>query len=405
MRDCRRTARGHPRISRCVLLIGCAGIALLFHRAEAAGTLPSGGHFVAGTGAIVTAGGTTTVTQSSRRGIVDWNSFSIGKGSKVQFDNGSGATLNKVTAGSLSTIAGRLTATGSVYLINPNGVVLGPGSKVVTGGSFVASTRDVADSQFMAGGAQTFSGGSTGAVINDGAVVSQNGNVVLIGHAVTNGGRVDAAKGKATLASGNTVILADASGPSGVYIAKGKSGDTTNAGQVRAAAVELAAAGGNVYALAGNRKGLVSATGTKTIDGQLWLTAPQGTVDVAGTVAAKNADGSGGGISAKGATLKLENAAVVNAAGRSGHGKVETSGDAVSIGKAKVTAGKKGSWTIDPTDLTIDAAAAITIDAALNLGTDVMEQTTSTVAIGAGTQTPGNGDIVVAAPLSWAGTA
>ena len=136
MRDRRRTGLRGARSLRHLLLVGCASISLISLRAEAAGTLPSGGHFMAGTGGIATSGVKTTVTQSSQRGIVDWNSFSIGKGNTVQFDNGSGATLNKVTGGSLSTIAGRLTATGSVYLINPNGVVVGPGGKVMTGGTF-----------------------------------------------------------------------------------------------------------------------------------------------------------------------------------------------------------------------------------------------------------------------------
>jgi len=405
MRDCRRTGFAHPRDLRRLLLIGCAGISLVSLGAEAAGTLPSGGHFAAGSGGIAAAGGKTTITQSSTHGIIDWKSFSIGKGNTVQFDNGSGATLNEVTGGNMSTIAGQLKATGSVYLINQNGVVIGPGGKVVTGGSFVASTRPVSDGQFMAGGTESFTGGSNGSVVNDGAVVSQSGSVVLIGHAVTNNGTIGAANGKAALASGNRVVMSDANGPGRVYVAAGKSGDTSNDGQVKAAAVELASAGGNVYALAGNRTGLIRATGTKTVDGQVWLTAPDGAVDVAGTVKAANADGSGGAIVARGDALKLENKAVLNAAGSTGRGTIETSGRAVSIGKARVTAGRKGQWMIDPTDLTIDGPAAIAIGAALDLGTNVTEKTTATAAFGFGVPSPGNGDITVAAPISWSSSA
>ncbi len=40
----------------------------------------------------------------------------------VMFQNGSGATLNRVTGGSLSAIL--LSATGDVYLINPQGIVV-----------------------------------------------------------------------------------------------------------------------------------------------------------------------------------------------------------------------------------------------------------------------------------------
>src|ERR1700689_2631614 len=88
---------------------------LLASGASAAG-LPSGGHYVSGKGEIGKAGQSLTVKQSSTTGIIDWNKFSIGGKNAVSFDNGSGATLNRVTGGNLSTIAGSLHATGSLYL-------------------------------------------------------------------------------------------------------------------------------------------------------------------------------------------------------------------------------------------------------------------------------------------------
>jgi hypothetical protein len=50
--------------------------------------LPQGGHFVAGTGSIGTQGITETITQTSQRGIIDFNSFSIGKSGTVKINNG-----------------------------------------------------------------------------------------------------------------------------------------------------------------------------------------------------------------------------------------------------------------------------------------------------------------------------
>ena len=79
-----------------------------------ANMLPQGGHFVAGTGSIGTQGLTETITQSSQRGIIDFSSFSIGKSGTVKINNGMGATLDRVTGGSLSQIMGTLSATGSV---------------------------------------------------------------------------------------------------------------------------------------------------------------------------------------------------------------------------------------------------------------------------------------------------
>jgi len=89
-------------------------------RADAAPVLPRGGAVQAGLASIGAASGNTlTVNQSSQRAIINWSSFSIGAGGKVQFDNGSGVTLNRVTGGSVSSISGLLSATGSVYVLNP----------------------------------------------------------------------------------------------------------------------------------------------------------------------------------------------------------------------------------------------------------------------------------------------
>lgn len=96
--------------------------------------LPEGGTFVTGSGSIGTpTGNNLNVTQTGARGVINWQGFSIGSGGAVQINNGSGATLNRVTSKQLSQIDGQLTGTGAVYLINPNGVVVGPGGKVLTG--------------------------------------------------------------------------------------------------------------------------------------------------------------------------------------------------------------------------------------------------------------------------------
>ena len=82
-------------------------------------------------------------------------------------------------------------------------------------------------------------------------------------------------------------------------------------------------------------------------------------------------------------------------------GMVETSGKntlsvtgAVNAGTAK---GKGGSWLLDPTDYTIDTAAASSLKTALDGGTSVTVTSSSPGA------TTGNGDIHVNSALSWTG--
>jgi len=135
-----------------------------------------------------------TISQSSRTGIVNWSSFSIGQGNQVQFNNGSGATLNRVTGNVPSSINGVLSATGSVYLVNPSGVVVGPSGEIKTGGSFVASTLDVKDAEFRGGGSLTFSGNSNASVVNLGKIGASKGDVVLIARQVRNDGSLTARK-------------------------------------------------------------------------------------------------------------------------------------------------------------------------------------------------------------------
>ncbi|RJF96382.1 YDG domain-containing protein [Sphingomonas cavernae] len=397
--------------------------------------LPTGGVFVAGAGQISQPSPTAlSITQSSQRGVIDWGAFSIATQHQVHIDNASGATLNRVLGGQISQIDGKLSATGSVYLMNPHGVIVGPGGRVLTGGSFVASTRQIDPGAFMAGGPLAISGTSAGAIVNQGSIVSQSGSVVMIARAVTNSGTIQASKGRVSLAAANDVLLATTDGKAEnifVSFANGGDGDVTQTGRIEAAAAALKTAGGNIFALAGNRDGLVQATGTETINGELWLAAPKGKVEVSGTLAATNVDGSGGTIGVNGKDVRLASSAYVTAAGSKGGevlvgashfgtgselaesltiessttllaggalggGRIETSGKAVDIGTARIDAGKGGLWLLDPSDITIDTALAATITASLDGGTDVTQETAS----GSG----GAGDITVAAPVIWTGS-
>ncbi|WP_171012502.1 MULTISPECIES: YDG domain-containing protein [unclassified Sphingomonas] len=400
--------------------------------AQSAPPMPSGGVFTAGSGTIQPGPSTMTITQSSDRGVIDWHDFSIAADHQVSILNGSGATLNRVNGGTLSRIDGMLTATGSVYLMNPHGVVVGPGGQVLTGGSFVASTRAIDGDTFMAGGALTAKGSSDGAIVNAGSIVSRTGSVVMIARAVENNGSIVAGQGHVTLAAADEVLLAATDGKSdGIYVSvAGGRGDVTQTGRIEAASVALRAANGNIFALAGNRDGLIQATGSATIDGQLWLTAPQGKVEVSGTLKAVNADGSGGRIGVNGHDIILAGTANLSAAGTrggqvligtsgygtgeglahstviadgaristggpGGGGLIETSGHSFDLGPARILPGTGGIWLIDPDDLVIDAAAATGIVTSLNAGgSTVMVQTTAG-------GTGGVGDITVASPIVW----
>ena len=388
----RRRALSLPLFGLSLLpLLGPSG-ALAGGAAAAAPVLPTGGRVAAGSavvgGVVAGAGGrglggaSLTVSQSSSKAILDWTGFSIGSGGTVRFDNGSGATLNRVTGTSLSSIQGLLSATGSVYLINPNGVIIGRSGVVDVGGRFVASTLDVADGDFLAGGALSFTGPSTASVVNLGRVGALGGDVALVGARVENDGTITAVAGEGALIAGSRVLMRDASLDGGRFavLAGGSATSATNRGTIQAADAELRAEGGSVYALAGDTSGVERASGiqvqgTTAGQGRVWLVADGGTLEVSGQVVAQGVGGTAGAI--------------------------ETSGGTVKLGQARIDA-HGGVWTVDPYDLTIDATAAASLSASLNAGTSVVEQTTAGGTSGAGVaDASGSGDIYVAAPISW----
>lgn len=295
--------------------------------------LPTGGAYVAGSGTINQSGSTLTVNQNSARGVINWQDFSIGAGQSVQFNNGSGATLNRVIGGNISSIYGSLKASGTVYLVNPQGIVVGPTGVIKTGGSFVASTHDISNSQFMAGGSLVFQSDSDGQVVNLGQIASVSGDVILIAQQVSNSGTISAPNGTAALAAGSQVILSEASGSGGKVAVTG-TGSLNNQGVIEAAQAELRAAGGNIYALAGNNGGVVRATGVQNLDGHVWLTAGNGPVSNSGTLAAANADGSGGTVTVQatqGAVSQSGTIAVNSTTGNTNGGTATVTGTSVAL--------------------------------------------------------------------------
>ncbi|WP_208948552.1 MBG domain-containing protein [Segnochrobactrum spirostomi] len=269
-------------------------------------SLPTGGSVAAGAATIATPSGTSlVVTQTSRNAIINWRAFSVGQGATVAFQNGSGATLNRVTGNVPSRLDGTITATGSLFLVNPAGVTVGTTGRIATGGSFLASTLDVPDADFMKGGDLTFKGTSTASVVNYGEIGSLGGDVALIARKVENAGTIDAPNGTAALAAGYEVLVRDGDLDGGKFVVKVGGADTEakTSGKIRAAAAELRANGGNVYALAGNTDGIVAATGTAKTGGRIFLTAGDtGRVDVSQKVVARSASSGG---KAKGGAIRV----------------------------------------------------------------------------------------------------
>ncbi|MCW2393542.1 filamentous hemagglutinin family protein [Sphingobium sp. B11D3A] len=249
-------------------------------------------------------------------------------GGTVAIDNGSGATLNRVTGNSISSIDGLLQATGSAYLINRNGIVIGKEGRIDVGGRFVGSTQDMSNESFLAGGNLTLAGASEASIVNYGKIGSLGGDVVLVAAKVDNQGAIEAENGTVGLLAGYQVMLRDQADNQGKFsvVVGGAGTSVTNAGQLKAAEAELRAQHGNIYALAGT-SGAIDARGVSAQGGRIFLTAGgSGEVTVDSTLTARKADGSGGTIEVTGNNILLDQGAKLDASGTRG-GLVLVGGD------------------------------------------------------------------------------
>jgi filamentous hemagglutinin family protein len=176
---------------------------MLFAVASQAHATVNGGKVAAGAAAITTNGTTTTINQSTDRAVINWNSFDIGANEKVQINQpaSTSAVLNRVNSATGTRIDGELTASGRVFVVNPNGVVVGESGKINANG-VVLSTLDVSDANFMEspnnqyGSTLSFrrlASASEASVVNDGAITAAEGGISLFGNQVINNGTLRAA--------------------------------------------------------------------------------------------------------------------------------------------------------------------------------------------------------------------
>lgn len=287
---------------------------------------PGGGIVASGDVSFSGGAGGLTVTQGSRRAIINWNDFSIGAGEWTKFvlPDASSAVLNRVVTGAPSSLLGTLQSNGRVFLINPNGVLIGAQARIDVGG-FLASTLDVADADFLQGADLHFRGAAAAAIQNLGRIDAGAGDVFLIARQVENAGAIRAG-GTVAAAAGSEVLLTS---DNHIFVqASSAPGSVVNSGQIDAARAELRAAGGNTGALAINNRGVIRATGSAERDGQVWLVASGGDTVSSGTLSAQSSDGQRGGeVRVLGDRVALLDQAVVDVSGARQGGTALIGGD------------------------------------------------------------------------------
>jgi filamentous hemagglutinin family protein len=197
-------------VSELALRRGAALLLMGLPALAQAQSLPVGETVVHGDVAVSRPGtNAMVIQQGSGAAAVNWDSFSIGQGARVdiQQPNANAAILNRVTGDTTSAIHGQLNANGQVYVVNPNGVFIGPTGTINAGG-FVASTLDIDPDDFVLG-QRVFNGnGSSASVHNEGTIdIVQGGYAALLGGRVKNAGMIRVPLGQVALGAGERITL------------------------------------------------------------------------------------------------------------------------------------------------------------------------------------------------------
>ncbi|HUB84335.1 MAG TPA: filamentous hemagglutinin N-terminal domain-containing protein, partial [Rhizomicrobium sp.] len=306
---------------------------------------PAGGSVAVGSATITNPSATQTViNQSSKRALINWNSFSIQPGASVTFNqpNSKSLTVNRVTGPGSSTIDGSIFANGNIWLLNANGILFGKGSQINVG-SILATTSELSDADFAAGNNNfTASPNPNASVINQGTITaSRGGSVVLSAPSVSNDGMIQADLGTVVL-GGAQAFTVDMTGDNLLrYEIAAPVTQTPTDGQGKPALAlvsnngTIAANGGHVVMTARaaqnvednviNNTGMVEATTVSVHNGEVDIdVGPDGTANVGGTLDASGSGSgqTGGTVTVTGGTVDVASGANINVSGNAGGGTV-----------------------------------------------------------------------------------
>ena len=373
-------------------------------------TTPQGGTVVGGSATISQAPGTTTITQTSQRAAIDWQSFNLGSKARVTFNqpNAQAIALNRVIANNPSIIAGRIDANGRIVLVNQDGVVFTPGSEV-NAESLVVSTSGISPKNFMAGKLIFDQQPKPGArIVNDGRItMKQAGLAAFVAPEVINRGTITAQLGHVVLAGASAFTL-------------NLSGDGLISINVTQAVRQIDLGGRKVTALVTNEGTIIANGGHITLTARAVDGLIQQLLDVGGTLRADSVGRQPGAITIQGVGGDLQVAGQLLARGETpgssgGTIAVDATGNVSVASTARIDAsGPAGGGVValgtdaaralqGPSDTTAPKAARVAIAQGATISADatrngnggritVLSRDRTTAAGTISAQGAGNGD-------------
>jgi len=319
---------------RKVYIVICLCINLIFPYSIFA--LPQNGSIISGQVDMSESAREMNIHQHSQKAIINWQSFNIDSDEMVRFvqPNQHAAILNRVTGYHPSLINGLMQANGNVFLINPNGMLIGPSGLIQTHG-FIGSTLNITDTNFLE---NSFSfefqpGASLGKIINRGFIEARDsGFVSLLAPEIENHGTIMANMGKIHLAAGERIqlsfvendLISFAIDPKDVPSSTNTRIDNSGTIQSRGGEILMSAktAGDMVHSIV-NNSGMIEASSLVNENGVVRLTGGDeirntGTIDVSGET--------GGQIDMSANTIVMTEESELDASGEKHGGKIRIGG-------------------------------------------------------------------------------
>jgi len=369
------------RLRRSILAVACSlGVFSPFSNAA-----PLGGQISKDQGDIASQGAITTISQSSQRLDINWQSFNVTKDETVNFNQPGRSSLavNHIQSSNGSEIQGRINANGQVWLLNPNGVLFSKTAQVNVGALLASALQESGNNTNGIEFSQ--SQGLLGAVKNLGNIRALDGGyVAFIGEQVENHGAIEAKFGTVAMGAGNKVRLTfSGSDLLSLQVAESTLDNlASNHGLIRSEGGQVlmnAGAKDSVLASVVNNTGIIEAQSVLKKEGKIVLLSglSAGTTRVAGSLdaSAKDSGTNGGFIETSGLKVLIDSAATIT---------------------TYAGGGRTGTWLIDPKDYTIAASGGDETGSALGArlaANNIVIQTTD----------PGsdNGDIIINDSVSW----
>jgi filamentous hemagglutinin family protein len=307
---------------------------------------PSGADVVSGDVSMISSESSLLITQTSDKAIVNWQDFSISNNETTKFlqSSNDAVILNRVVSNSPSLIYGNLEANGKVYLINQNGIFIGPNGQI-SAMTFIASTLNVLDNEFLEGKDINFSNDSLNKIQNLGKINTSK-EIYLIAKEIENEGSLTSENVNVI---GTSDVLLYEKGNENFVVRKNTTGLITNNGTINAVQTVLKASSDNIYALAINQNGVINAKGIENKDGRIILSAETGKIEVSKDLNATSYE-KGGEIDLLGEYVHVKENANLNTSSENDGGTILVGGDYQgkneNIQNAKYVYVEKGS-TID----------------------------------------------------------